>query len=187
MSLNEWFEKGLTPDEYMSRMTHHQESFQHVLSQFRLPAEEASLVNKLREANWRVIILTEDWCGDAMMNVPILLLFAKAADVDVRLLYRDENLELMDQYLTNGTSRAIPIFIFMDEEGHEQAVWGPRAPTVQEMVSRYRSSLPPRDHEQFEEKSKQMIQELTDAYRTDESLWQEVYHSIKTTVAERLY
>ena len=42
----------------------------------------------------------------------------------------------MDQYLTNGTARSIPIFIFIDEKGEEKAVWGPRAKEVQEIVVR---------------------------------------------------
>ncbi|OMP68028.1 thioredoxin family protein [Domibacillus epiphyticus] len=187
MELHEWYEKGLTPEQYIEQMSKHKESFLHVLKTFHLSGDEAALVNKLREAKWRVVVITEDWCGDAMLNVPILFALAKAADMDVRLLLRDENLELMDQYLTNGTSRAIPIFIFINEEGEEQAVWGPRAPAVQEMVTNYRSSLPPRDHHDFEEKSREMVTRLTEAYRTDETLWQEVYRSLKTTIAERLY
>ncbi|WP_309090126.1 thioredoxin family protein [Domibacillus sp.] len=187
MNLQEWFEKGLTPEDYINNMSEHKENLLYVLKNFHLSSEEASLIDKVSEANWRVIVLTEDWCGDAMVNIPILLAMAKAANMEVRMLHRDENLELMDQYLTNGTSRAIPIFIFINEEGTEQAVWGPRAPAVQEMVTRYRSSLPPRDHEDFEEKSRDMIQALKETYRTDESIWQEIYRSIKTTLAERLY
>lgn len=34
---------------------------------------------------------------------------SEVANIDMRLLIRDENLELMDQYLTNGTARAIPL------------------------------------------------------------------------------
>ena len=48
---------------------------------------------------------------------------SEVANIDMSLLIRDENLELMDQYLTNGTARAIPIFIFIDKDGNEQAVW----------------------------------------------------------------
>ncbi|MHC8520324.1 thioredoxin family protein [Rossellomorea sp. H39__3] len=70
-----------------------------------------------------MIAITEDWCGDAMVNIPILLKLAEAAGIEVKMILRDENLELMDQYLTNGTSRSIPIFIFIDGEGKERMVW----------------------------------------------------------------
>ena len=48
---------------------------------------------------------------------------SEVANIEMSLLIRDENLELMDQYLTNGTARAIPIFIFIDKDGNEQAVF----------------------------------------------------------------
>ncbi len=67
---------------------------------------------------------------------------SEVANIEMSLLIRDENLELMDQYLTNGTARAIPIFIFIDKDGNEQAVWGPRAPKVQELVTSMRATLP---------------------------------------------
>src|SRR5690625_6161251 len=53
-----------------------------------------------------------------MLNIPIFLKIAEIANMPVRFLNRDENLELMDEYLTNG-NRVIPIFIFIDEDGNE--------------------------------------------------------------------
>ena len=66
---------------------------------------------------------------------------AETANIEVRFLLRDQNLELMDQYLTNGKSRSIPIYIFIDKDGKEVAVWGPRAPEVQAFVERERATL----------------------------------------------
>ena len=97
--------------------------------------------------------MTADWCGDAMLCVPILMRVAEAAGMELRFLIRDENLELMDQYLTNGKSRSIPIFIFIDADGKERAVWGPRAPEVQRLIEEMRASLPPKDDPQFEEET----------------------------------
>ena len=67
---------------------------------------------------------------------------AEVSQIELRFLNRDENLELMDQYLTNQTSRSIPIFIFIDEAGEEKRVWGPRAEEVQQLVMSLRSELP---------------------------------------------
>src|SRR5699024_1392612 len=109
----------------------------------------------------RVIALTEDWCGDAMLNIPILLRMAEKADMPVRMLLRDDNLELMDQYLTNGKSRSIPIFIFIDEAGQEQAVWGPRAAKIQAFIDKSRSELPSKDADDYNEKFKEVISHTT--------------------------
>ncbi|HZG73639.1 MAG TPA: thioredoxin family protein [Chondromyces sp.] len=187
MDLLKWFEKGLTEDQYISNMEVNRDALLHILNEFTVDDNDQSFFEQLKGQKLKVIVLTEDWCGDAMLNVPILLKLAKEIDTSVRFLYRDQNLELMDQYLTNGTSRAIPIFIFIDEEGAEKAVWGPRAQGIQQMVNEKRSALPPKDHEDFEAKQKEMFKELTAAYQSEPGLWREVYQSIKTTLTERLW
>ncbi|WP_064094401.1 thioredoxin family protein [Rossellomorea aquimaris] len=184
MNLQKWFEKGMTSKEYLEYMNVHKENTQLILEQFTVPPEDMDVLNALGNKNLRVLAITEDWCGDAMLNIPILLKIAENSNMDVRMILRDENLELMDQYLTNGTSRAIPIFIFIDENGEEKTVWGPRAPMVKKIVDDERAKIPPRDHELFPEKQKEMIQRLTSQYIENKDIWQEVYESLKTSLVQ---
>lgn len=179
MNLNTWFEKGLTADQYIDAMKVNQEGLKSIYQAFEVPAGEENDLTQLREQHLRVIVLTEDWCGDAMVNVPILLKLAERSGMEVRMVLRDQNLELMDQYLTNGTARAIPIFIFIDEDGNEKAVWGPRAETVQRYVEEQRSKLPPKDDERFEEKQKEMYKAMMSRYTEDETVWNDIFYSIK--------
>src|SRR5690606_24737899 len=109
-------------------MEKHKENLLHVYNQTTLTASEREFLQGLQAKQLKAIILTADWCGDAMVNVPIFMHIAQEAMLEARFLIRDENLELMDQYLTNGTSRSIPIFIFLDKDGNEIGKWGPRAP-----------------------------------------------------------
>jgi hypothetical protein len=176
MNLNEWFQKGMTADEYISSMTRNKEEMLSIYERFTVKDE--SKVAPLKSKQLRAIALTEDWCGDALLNNPILLKLAEAADIDVRFVLRDQNLELMDQYLTNGTSRAIPIYIFIDQEGNEAGVWGPRAREMQELVEKERAALPDKEAADFEEKQRAMYRRLMTSYQTDEAIWQTVADSI---------
>ena len=178
MDLNVWFKKGLTAAEYINSMTQNKEEMLSIYEQFSLTAEDKSKLEALGTQNLRAIVLTEDWCGDALLNNPILMRIAEAAGIELRFVLRDENLELMDQYLTNGTSRAIPIFIFLNEEGSEVAVWGPRAPELQALVMERRADLPEKDAEDFQEKQMEMYMQLRAAYQTDAAIWQTVANSI---------
>ncbi|MCF8278576.1 MAG: thioredoxin family protein [Flavobacteriales bacterium] len=82
--------------------------------------------------NW--LLITEAWCGDASQNVPILNKMAEASpNIQLRLILRDEHLDIMDQYLTDG-GRAIPKLIILDGNMKEIATWGPRPSEIQEMV-----------------------------------------------------
>ncbi|HEX9728466.1 MAG TPA: thioredoxin family protein [Gemmatimonadales bacterium] len=79
----------------------------------------------------RLLVIAEDWCGDASNTVPIL---AKLGDVasclEMRIVRRDQHPELMDHYLTNG-ARAIPIVIALDADSRELGHWGPRPADLQ--------------------------------------------------------
>lgn len=93
----------------------------------------ATFLNTMqRKQHW--IVLTEAWCGDAAQSVPVLEEIAEHSDaIEMRCLLRDENLELMDQYLTNG-GRSIPKLIAIDaESGDELFNWGPRPAVLQVM------------------------------------------------------
>ncbi|WP_067725682.1 thioredoxin family protein [Oceanobacillus damuensis] len=181
MNLNDWFEKGLNPDLYIESMETHKEDLLHIYDHFILPNDEP-FFELVRERNLRAIVLTEDWCGDAMLNIPILMKLSEAAGIQVRMLLRDQNLELMDQYLTNGKSRSIPIFIFIDRDGNEVAKWGPRAAKIQEFVDDSRSKLPPQDAEDFKEKSSEMYMFMTKSFRDHTEFWTDVYDSLKDTL-----
>jgi hypothetical protein len=90
----------------------------------------------------RLLVIAEDWCGDASSTIPILARFAEAAPgMELRVLRRDEYPELMDRYLTNG-SRSIPIVIALDEGYHELGHWGPRPTVLQAWVMENRPVVP---------------------------------------------
>jgi hypothetical protein len=175
-NLNSWFEKGLNAHSYISSMNVHQENFLNVYNhvQVQLTNEETDFLHTLQTKHLKAVILTADWCGDAMVNLPIFLRIANEALIETRYLIRDENLELMDQYLTNGTARSIPILIVLDKDGQEIGKWGPRALFVQDLVSTLKEEVPPKEAPEYEQAFKQFISTLTSQFATDEHLWNEV-------------
>ena len=77
------------------------------------------------------LVITESWCGDAAQNIPVLAKIAEGnANINLRIILRDENPQLMDQYLTKG-SRSIPKLICVDESLKELGTWGPRPAFLQ--------------------------------------------------------
>ncbi len=83
------------------------------------------------------MVLTESWCGDAAQIVPILNAFSEInKNIDLQLLLRDENIELMDLYLTHGKSRSIPKVIVAEADTMKELFhWGPRPAVLQEMMN----------------------------------------------------
>jgi hypothetical protein len=84
---------------------------------------------------WHLLVLSEDWCGDAVNTVPVVAKLAdRAPTLDLRVLGRDANPDLMNAHLT-GTSRSIPVVIALDDTFAEHGWWGPRPTVLQHWVS----------------------------------------------------
>lgn len=176
---NPWFDKGITYTEYVEAMKVNREAVNRVYEQLEFTPEDLAVWNDVSKRNLRGIVLTADWCGDAALNVPIVQRIAEQSNIELRYLIRDDNLELMDKYLTNGTSRAIPIFIFIDEAGEMQEVWGPRSPEVQQLITEVRSQLPANDAPDFKEKQNIAYRNFTEHITTDPAIWRTVIDSVK--------
>lgn len=98
-------------------------------------------------AEWWVI--TEAWCGDSAQNLPLVAKAAAEADIPLRVILRDENLGIMDRYLT-GSSRSIPKLVAFNADGSECFVWGPRPGPAQALYEEWRADPRERDYEAFE-------------------------------------
>jgi len=98
---------------------------------------EEKLKNIQKDFTW--LVLTEGWCGDAAQTLPVMNKFAEAnPKIDLKVVLRDENNELMNKFLTNG-SKSIPKLIVVDEKTNKViSSWGPRSKTATKMVSDYK-------------------------------------------------
>lgn len=85
------------------------------------------------------LVLAEGWCGDAAQNLPILHKMAELSEnIDLKIVLRDENLELMDKFLTNE-SRSIPKLISVNENNEVLFTWGPRPTLATKLVKDYKT------------------------------------------------
>jgi len=85
------------------------------------------------------LVLTEGWCGDAAQNLPVINKIAEEnSNIELKLVLRDENLELMDGFLTNG-GRSIPKLIALDKDNKVIDTWGPRPVVATKMVADYKA------------------------------------------------
>lgn len=86
------------------------------------------------------LIITEDWCGDSAQNLPYLFKMSQLnPNIELKVIYRDEHLDIIDRYLTNG-GRAIPKVIGFDSDGNELFQWGPRPEVAKKMVKEWKES-----------------------------------------------
>ncbi len=82
----------------------------------------------------RLVVLLEDWCGDAIHTVPFVQRLVEANPLlELRVLRRDQHDDVMSTHLT-GASRAIPVVMVFDGARKERGWWGPRPTPLQAWV-----------------------------------------------------
>ncbi|MFZ4785336.1 MAG: thioredoxin family protein [Flavobacteriales bacterium] len=87
-----------------------------------------------------VLIITEGWCGDGAQIVPVVIkIIEQNPLIQEHIILRDEHLEIMDMFLTDGKSRSVPMFIFIDENGKVVSKFGPRPKAAIEMMDQLRA------------------------------------------------
>ena len=121
MVTRERFEQGMTFQQYLDQMGTNKETFVKFLSEIVIRPEDKEALAKLGK-KLKVMVITEDWCGDALYNVPVLAKLVEGnPNIEARVFLRDKNADLMDQYLNQGMFRSIPVFAFFDESMTEIA------------------------------------------------------------------
>jgi hypothetical protein len=104
-----------------------------------LPATQAVLAKITEPTTW--LNITEGWCGDASQVVPVIEKCALAnPNITHRLVFRDEHLDLMDAFLTEG-GRSIPKIIVLDAAGKVLGAWGPRPNALQLIVTEQKAQM----------------------------------------------
>jgi len=104
-----------------------------------------NIIDKLQKLDNHYIwlVISEGWCGDAAQILPIINKMALESNkkIDLRIVLRDANDELMSHYLTNG-GRAIPkVIVICKEAGIVRADWGPRPKGATELMADYRKEF----------------------------------------------
>lgn len=111
---------------------------QRIKKTYKVSEELKNLVEEIDIPQiWMVI--TEDWCGDSAQNLPYIAKIAELNElIDLRIIQRDKNLDIMDHYLTNGKSRSIPKLAAFDMDGNELFTWGPRPQALQHEIDKWK-------------------------------------------------
>lgn len=134
MNLTDDFQRATPFHAYLNEVIENHALWNGLYDRARVPHD---LVEAAVQAGgpFRLLALSEDWCGDAVNALPFVARWAEAVPgMELRVLPRDANPELMDAHLTDGRSRSIPVVMVLDASGEEVGWWGPRPRELQSWV-----------------------------------------------------
>lgn len=121
---------GRTFEEFLEGVEANRELWHSMASRARVPGEAAEALAGF-PGGWRLLVLADDWCGDAVNILPVVARLVETVDdLELRIVGRDDHPRLMDRHLT-GESRSIPVLVLLDPEGRCRGWWGPRPRELQ--------------------------------------------------------
>jgi hypothetical protein len=129
-----WWNAGLTWAHYLRDKVRRNEAlWSGVHARAAVPAWAVETAARIG-GPWKLLVISEDWCGDASNTVPVLARMAEALPgIEMRIVARDEHPELMDRFLTRG-SRSIPVAVVLRGDFSLAGWWGPRSAELQAWV-----------------------------------------------------
>ncbi len=134
-TLKDYFDNGVSFADMAAASAEHGALFVAQRSRAVVPDDLLARTQAIA-APLHLLVISEDWCIDSQSSLgAITALTERAGNVDLRIVGRDANPELIDAHLTNGTARSVPVVIVLDADYAELTWWGPRPAPLQQRVA----------------------------------------------------
>jgi hypothetical protein len=160
MNFKEYIDRAMNYEKYESVLGEQLAMYRQHYCRFEMSREEEARVKGLKPLT--LLVLTEPWCGDSLAIFPVLKKMAEVnGSWDIKILLRDENLDLIDMFLTRG-GRAVPLFFFVAEDYSLILKWGPRPAVAQQIYEDHRAMI-----ERGEIEKKEVIKKIRGFYSKD--------------------
>jgi hypothetical protein len=152
----ERFKQGFTYADYIAQIKVNKARFQGYYNDFHLKPEEAAFFQAIArrpDGPAKMLVLGEDWCGDVVRGLPVLARLAEAAGLELRIFPRDQNLDIMDEFLKLGMYQSIPVAVFYTRDHEYIGHWIERPAIaereMEEMEAAIRSEKPGISDQEF--------------------------------------
>jgi Thioredoxin len=129
---------AMTAEEYIAAMGENRELFLANLAAVRFTDDERGAFAGL-PGPLTVLVLTEDWCGDSLANLPLVIALARETGaLELRILKREGNEDITDNYRLADGRNHIPTYIALDGGLNEVGHFIERAPAITEKLTAFR-------------------------------------------------
>ena len=122
----ERFGSGISYEEYLGRIQRNREKFEYNYQETVLADDDVAALRSLvarAGGPAKVMALGEDWCPDVFRGLPVMARIAEAAGMELRMFPRDDNLDIMGEFLNHGEHQSIPVFVFYTSDHRYIAHW----------------------------------------------------------------
>jgi thiol-disulfide isomerase/thioredoxin len=150
----ERFDSSPTWKAYLDALEKGRGRYEENYNDFQLSEEDAAFFKELAAKDGgpaRVLIITEFWCPDCFREAPVMVKIAEAADMELRVVARDENLDIMSEFLREGEFQAIPVFVFYTKDHQYITHWIERSQLAYSEMHQMRDAMEGKSKEEQRE------------------------------------
>lgn len=171
------WQQGLSVEEFVGSMTQHQKPMQRRLQQVKLQLQEINQIQKLDRPLY-LAVMTEDWCTDCLMVLPILVKIAEASGkIEVRIFIRREWQSLRSFYQSQDIP-SIPVATFLDKQFRPLVTWIERPRAAHQKLAEWKLAHPEveqirRRADLSSEEKRQMLKDVLDQLLVEMEEWYE--------------
>jgi len=113
----ERYQQGYTYEEFIDKINVNKDRFDQYYGTAAdaITVEDKEFFKKAVQQDGgvaRVLVLGEDWCPDVYRGMPLMARIAEASGMEIKIFPRDENLDIMNEFLNHGEHQSIPTFVF---------------------------------------------------------------------------
>ncbi len=170
----ERFEQGFTYPDYIAQIKVNKARFDSFYENFQVEAGEAAALKELAAKDngpAKMLVLGEDWCGDVIRGLPVLARICEAAGMQMSIFPRDENHDIMNEFLKNGQWMSIPTVVFYTKDHRYICHWIERPESaereMQEIEQAIRAEKPEIDDQEFGRERRSRTAARAEAWQKD--------------------
>lgn len=135
LDLQAIYQSGKTWDQIVSESGHHGDRMVAIYDTLCLSESDFAFLRGISR-DVHILGISESWCGDCIRQLPIMArMCAVNPHLQLRIIDRDNHLDVMERYLFNG-AQAIPVFVFFNKNFIEVGNWKARPRPCQDIIAR---------------------------------------------------
>lgn len=115
----ERFAKGMTYAEYLASIERNQKRFDENYAGTEIAAADAAAFKALMarpDGPAKMMVIGEDWCPDVFRGMPVFAKLAEATGIEMRVFKRDDNKDIIGEFLKDGEHESIPVTVFYTKD-----------------------------------------------------------------------
>ena len=156
----ERYQQGISYAEWMQQIDRNQDKFEQNFNEMKLNADDVAAIKKLMalpNGPAKCCAIGEPWCPDVFRGMPVMAKLAQALDLDMKIFFRDQNLDMINEFLYKGEFQSIPVFVFYTKDHKYLGHWTEKSqktreegPLLQAITSKMRNpDITPEERKQF--------------------------------------